>query len=220
MDVFPSVHCQAAFVTEDDNPMSVESLFRIAFWLIFGGMIVMQVYFASRIRLAGEHKPADRKAIEREGWGYAIVRAVRSLSLIVFLMLYAINQPWLGVLSVPFPDWLRWMGVALGVLSLAFYAWSRTTLGKEWSSLLQMHDKHRLVTAGPYTWIRHPIYLALMGFLTGITFVTANWFLIAFLAVSIVDLALRIPKEEQMMIEEFGDEYKAYMQKTGRLFPR
>jgi len=60
----------------------------------------------------------------------------------------------------------------------------------------------------------------MMGFLTSIAFVTANWFLIAFLVVSIVDLALRIPKEEQMMIEEFGDEYKAYIQRTGRLIPK
>ena len=57
----------------------------------------------------------------------------------------------------------------------------------------------------------------MMGFLTGITLITANSFLIAFLIVSIVDLALRILKEEQMMIEEFGDEYKTYMQRTGRL---
>lgn len=200
--------------------MSVESLFRIAFWLIFGGMIVMQVYFASRLLLAGDHTAADRKAIEREGWGYAIVRAIRSISLIAFLVLYIVNQPWLGMLSVPFPNWLRWMGVVLGALSLAIYAWSRTTLGKEWSYYLQMREKHHLVTTGPYGWIRHPIYLAMMGFLTGITLVTANSFLIAFLIVSIVDLALRIPKEEQMMIEEFGDEYKTYMQRTGRLLPK
>ena len=96
--------------------MSVESLFLIAFWLIFGVMIVMQVYFASRLRLAGNHKAADRKAIEREGWGYAIVRAIRSISLITFLVLYTLNQPWLGMLSVPFPNWFRWMGVVLGAL--------------------------------------------------------------------------------------------------------
>jgi len=60
----------------------------------------------------------------------------------------------------------------------------------------------------------------MMGFLGGIALITANWVLIAFLGVSIVDLVIRIPKEEQMMIEEFCDEYKAYMQKTGRLFPR
>jgi len=198
----------------------MELLSRIAFWFIFGGMLVMQVYFASRIRLAGEHKATNRKAIEREGWRHAVVRAIRSISLIAFLVLYVINPPWLGVLLVPFPDWLRWIGVALGVVSLAVYSWSRATLGREWSSLLQLSEEHHLVTTGPYAWIRHPIYLALMGFLTGITLITANWFLIAFLVVSIVDLALRIPKEEQMMVEEYGDEYIAYMQKTGRLLPK
>jgi protein-S-isoprenylcysteine O-methyltransferase Ste14 len=40
------------------------------------------------------------------------------------------------------------------------------------------------------------------------------------LVVSIVVLALRIPKEKQMMIEDFGEEYKAYMQRTGSLFPK
>jgi protein-S-isoprenylcysteine O-methyltransferase Ste14 len=59
-----------------------------------------------------------------------------------------------------------------------------------------------------------------MGFMASIALVAANWFLIAFLIVSTADLALRIPKEEKMMIEEFGDEYEAYMQRTGRLLPR
>ena len=95
--------------------MSTESMFRIAFWLLFGGLILMQVYFAVRVRRAGERVAADRKAIEREGWGYAVVRAIGSLSLIAFLVLYAINPPWLGVLSAPFPGWLRWTGFGLGV---------------------------------------------------------------------------------------------------------
>jgi protein-S-isoprenylcysteine O-methyltransferase Ste14 len=58
-----------------------------------------------------------------------------------------------------------------------------------------------------------------MLFMAGIALVTANWFLVAFLVVSTVDLALRMPKEEQMMLDEFGDEYEAYMQRTGRLLP-
>jgi protein-S-isoprenylcysteine O-methyltransferase Ste14 len=58
-----------------------------------------------------------------------------------------------------------------------------------------------------------------MLFMAGIALVTANWFLVAFLVVSTVDLALRVPKEEQMMLDEFGDEYEAYMQRTGRLLP-
>jgi len=152
--------------------------------------------------------------------GYAVVRAIRSISLVASLVLYAINPSWLVVLSVPFPDWMRWMGVALRVVSLAIHAWSRATLGKEWSSPLQMRDQHHLVTTGPYAWIRHPIYLALMSFMTSIALVTANWLFIALLVFSIVDLTLRIPKEEQMMIARFGDEYKAYMKRTGRLLPK
>jgi protein-S-isoprenylcysteine O-methyltransferase Ste14 len=200
--------------------MNTESIFRTAFWVLFGGLMVMQVYFASRVRQAGERIKADREAIEREGWWYAVVRAVGSLSLIAFLVLYGINPPWLGVLSVPLPDWLRWTGVALGVVSFVLYAWSQATLGKAWSPHLQMREEHQLVTTGPYARIRHPIYLALIGFLTGIALVTANWFFIALLVVSLVVLALRIPKEEQMMIEDFGEEYKVYMQRTGRLFPK
>jgi protein-S-isoprenylcysteine O-methyltransferase Ste14 len=200
--------------------MSTESIFHTAFWVLFGGLMVMQVYFAARVRQTGERVKADREAIEREGWWYAVVRAIGSLSLIAFLVLYAINPPWLEVLLVPFPDWLRWIGVALGAVSFVLYAWSQAALGEAWSPHLQMRDEHRLVTTGPYARIRHPIYLALMGFLTGIALATANWFFLALLVVSIVVLALRIPKEEQMMIGDFGEEYKAYMQRTGRLFPR
>jgi protein-S-isoprenylcysteine O-methyltransferase Ste14 len=200
--------------------MNTESIFRTVFWVLFGGLMVMQVYFASRVRQAGERVKADRQAIEREGWWYAVVRAIGSLSLIAFLVLYGINPPWLGVLSVPFPDWLRWTGVTLGAVSFVLYAWSQATLGKAWSPHLQMREEHQLVTTGPYARIRHPIYLALIGFLTGIALVTANWFFIVLLVVSIVVLALRIPKEEQMMVEDFGEEYKVYMQRTGRLFPK
>jgi protein-S-isoprenylcysteine O-methyltransferase Ste14 len=200
--------------------MSRESLFHVAFWLVFGGMMLMQAYFACRTRLAGQHVPAGREAGQREGWGCAVARAIRSLGLVLSLVLYAVNPPWLRVLSAPFPDWMRWMGVALGIVSFAIYAWSRVTLGKEWSSELRIGEQHLLVTAGPYAWIRHPIYTALLSFLASITLISANWLFVAVLVFSIVDLSLRMPREEQMMIARFGDEYEAYKQRTGRLLPR
>jgi protein-S-isoprenylcysteine O-methyltransferase Ste14 len=200
--------------------MSPESLFRIAFWTLFGGMLIMQVYFASRVRQAGERVAADRQAIEREGWWYAVVRGIGSLALIAFLVLYGVNPSWMEALSVPFPDWLRWIGAALGAVSFVLYGWAQATLGKEWSPHLQMRQEHHLATSGPYAHIRHPIYVALIGFLLGVALVTANWFFIGLLVVSVVVLALRMPKEEQMMVEDFGEEYVAYMARTGRLFPK
>lgn len=56
--------------------MSIESIFRIAFWFLFGGLIIMQVYFASRVRQAGERVAADRNAIAREGWGFVVARII------------------------------------------------------------------------------------------------------------------------------------------------
>jgi protein-S-isoprenylcysteine O-methyltransferase Ste14 len=78
----------------------------------------------------------------------------------------------------------------------------------------------RSVTAGPYARIRHPIYLALLGFLLGLALVSANGFFAGLFAFSVVDLAIRIPKEEEQMIEELGEQYRAYMRSTGRLLPR
>jgi protein-S-isoprenylcysteine O-methyltransferase Ste14 len=199
----------------------MESLFRTAFWIAFGGMIVIQAYFAFRAGQTRTRKVASRETIERdEGRRHALVRATRAIALVTFLVMYAINSPWLVMLQVPLPDWLRWFGIVLGAASLALYAWSRDTLGKEWSSPLQVRKNHHLVTTGPYGWVRHPIYLSLIVFMSGIALITANWFLVLFLVVSIIDLGLRIPKEEQMMIDVFGDEYETYMQRTGRLLPR
>jgi protein-S-isoprenylcysteine O-methyltransferase Ste14 len=135
-------------------------------------------------------------------------------------VLYAVNPSWLRVLSVPFPDWMRWMGVALATVSFVIYVWSRVTLGKEWSSELRIGEEHHLVTTGPYARIRHPIYAALLSFLASLALISANWLFVAVLVLSIVDLSLRMPREEQMMIATFGDEYEAYRQRTGRLLPR
>jgi protein-S-isoprenylcysteine O-methyltransferase Ste14 len=59
------------------------------------------------------------------------------------------------------------------------------------------------------------------------TFWFLSWFLIStniLFAISwilwIVYLVIRIPQEEQMLIEQFDDEYREYMRKTGRIFPR
>jgi protein-S-isoprenylcysteine O-methyltransferase Ste14 len=68
--------------------------------------------------------------------------------------------------------------------------------------------------------MRHPIYSAYIVFMISMALITANWFFIALLVLSIVVFAFRIPKEEQMLIETFGEEYKTYIQRTGGLFPK
>ncbi len=200
--------------------MTTESIFRVAFWILFAGVLVMRTYFALQVRRAGERVMPDRQAIEREGRAMFAVRVLMFFLLLAWMVLYAIYPPWMEVLSIPFPDWLRWVGFALGLASLGFWTWTQVALGKEWSPQLQLREGHHLVTTGPYARTRHPLYTAMIGYGTSLALVTANWVFVVFAVVAIAGLFARVPREEQMMIEEFGEEYRAYMQRTGRFFPK
>jgi protein-S-isoprenylcysteine O-methyltransferase Ste14 len=77
-----------------------------------------------------------------------------------------------------------------------------------------------VVTSGVYRRIRHPMYTAIALYSIAQALLLPNWIagpssLLAF----IVLFVLRVNVEEQMMLEHFGDEYAAYMNRTKRLFP-
>lgn len=76
------------------------------------------------------------------------------------------------------------------------------------------------MTTGPYTRVRHPLYTAMFGVGTAFALVSANWCFVVLAVAMIAGLVARVPREEQMMLEEFGEEYKAYVQRTGRFFPK
>ncbi len=122
--------------------------------------------------------------------------------------------------TLPTPTWSRWIGVSLGIVAIPLFRWTHHALGKNWSADLVIKEEHSLVTSGPYRWVRHPMYSAI--FLQSLTFflLSANWIIgLAGLGANIL-IAARVDKEEALMIEEFGDEYRAYMQRSGRFLPR
>lgn len=199
--------------------METETLFHTLFWILFGGILMMRVYFSLQVRRAGERLLPDRAAIRREGRVAFAVRFLLFFILLAFLVLYALDVPWLRHL-IPLPPWLRWTGFALGLASLAWWAWTQAALGAQWSAQLQLREHHHLVTAGPYARVRHPLYAAMVGIAIAFALVTAHWVFVALGIVSVAGLFSRVPREEQMMLDEFGAEYEAYMQRTGRFFPR
>jgi len=180
----------------------------------------MRVCLLRRTRQAGERPLPDHEAIAREGRGLFVARTVVLLFLAAVLVSYALDSPWLWALSLPLPDWLRWVGFGLGLVGLGLWTWTQAVLGREYSPQLQLRDRHRLVTRGPYARIRHPMYTAM--FFMGIAFalVTANGCFVLFAVALIAGFVARAPREEQMMLQAFGEEYRAYMQRTGFLLPK
>lgn len=78
----------------------------------------------------------------------------------------------------------------------------------------------RLVTRGPYHRLRHPIYFAGLLIFPGAGALTANLFILAAGLAGLAILAIRTPREEALLLEEFGDEYRDVMARTGRWLPR
>jgi len=58
------------------------------------------------------------------------------------------------------------------------------------------------------------------GWFVCLSLLTANWIFIGARVLTLAGLLWRTPKEEQMMIESFGGEYKEYIKRTGRFFPK
>lgn len=86
---------------------------------------------------------------------------------------------------------------------------------------LEIREGHSLVTQGVYRYTRHPMYAA--HWLWGLAqpLLLQNW--IAGFAMLVPSLPLylyRVPREEQMLLEQFGEEYREYMDRTGWIVPR
>ena len=139
----------------------------------------------------------------------------------IAIIVYAINPAWLAWAALPVPIWLRWTGVGLTLLGFALLQWAQNTLGKNWSDTPRMIQEQALVTSGPYRLIRHPIYTAFVFILGSTLLISANWLIgLAWLGMTILELASRIQFEEGLMLEYFGDQYREYMKRTGRLLPK
>ncbi|MGH6737503.1 MAG: protein-S-isoprenylcysteine O-methyltransferase, partial [Bradyrhizobium sp.] len=120
----------------------------------------------------------------------------------------------------PFRPSIAWLGVAAMAAALWLFHRSHADLGRNWSISLQVREQHALVKTGIYRLIRHPMYSSF--FLLGIAqmLLLPNWFAgVSGIAGAGLLFAFRVRREEQMMLESFGDDYRAYMAQTKRIIP-
>ncbi|MFH1463761.1 MAG: isoprenylcysteine carboxylmethyltransferase family protein [Pseudomonadota bacterium] len=123
--------------------------------------------------------------------------------------------------DVPLPPALPWLGLLLAIAGLAGLAWSHATLGREFSPWLELLTEHRLVTSGPYRWVRHPMYTAGLVQTVGCGLLAENVLVLGFPLLALGALILvRLPDEERMLHARFGPTWEAWAQRTGRLLPR
>ncbi len=189
--------------------------FRIALLVGMGLLIPVMAYFRIRSQLTGE--PLDRR---QEGWFILItlrlVAAIGAAVMIAFLVDPSLTH-WS---SLPLPEWLRWCGIAIGAVAGVWVIWTFSHLGKNLTDTVVTRREHTLIVSGPCRWIRHPFYLGVAGTVAAVSLATANWF-VAVTGIAVLALLVaRTDREEARLIERFGDDYQAYMARTGRFWPR
>lgn len=135
------------------------------------------------------------------------------------LYLYLLT-PWLDRFHLPFPAGLRWLGAAIFLAGDGLFYWSHQSLGRNWSPLVEIREGHTLITHGPYRWVRHPMYASVFVIGAGLSLLAANAIVLAtWLPSFMLMYILRVRSEEELMIEQFGDQYREYMKRSGRLWP-
>src|SRR3954467_7182710 len=192
--------------------MNTDDTFTVLFWTLLALGLSMRSWFAFRVSRTGERIMPDRAARRREGFWPRAVEGLFELLLAALVLVVCFQGGSLvRKCAFPAPGSLRWTGIGLGITSLGLFAWTHLILGRFWSTCLQLRPDHRLITAGPYTRIRHPMYSAILGWMMSLGLVAANAMPFVFAALAGLNFVLRIRPEEQMMLQQFGDEYREYM---------
>lgn len=195
--------------------MISENPYRIAVVVVM--VLTLAVTAYHRLQAAASGEKISRKD---EGYLFAAVLRLSGLCLFIATLAYVISPASVVWASFPLPAWFRWLGIVTGMLCSFLMYWTLSSLGKNLTDTVITRAEATLVTNGPYRWVRHPFYLTTALLMASVTVLAANWFIGASSVFVMTLLTLRTPKEEQMLIRRFGQQYRDYMATTGRFFPR
>ncbi len=193
-----------------------ENIFRILSALILLTGIGISSYF----RIKADKETGEK--ISRKVDGSVMMNIIKFFGIILWLspFVYLINPAWMAWSKIGLPEWVRWLGIGMAIVSDVLLYWLFSSIGSGISPTSATRREHKLSTSGPYRWVRHPLYT--VGSMLFISFgmMADNWFVAALGILAFIAMAKRTPQEEANLIEKFGDEYREYMKHTGRFLPK
>ncbi len=193
-----------------------ENIFRILAAAIFFTGIGISGYF---------RRKADRESgekISRKVDGNTMMTIIKLGGLLLWFspIAYLLNPAWMAWSKPGLPDWVRWLGVGIGLLCVGGIYWLFSSLGSGITPTSATRTEHKLVKHGVYRYIRHPLYTFGSSMFVAFGMMADNWFIAVLGILAFVIMAIRTPKEEANLIAKFGEEYREYMKSTGRFLPK
>ena len=184
-------------------------------WLVL--LIVMIV-----VRKIHEHKSGQRVSLKQTPFLEAVLMFLWGGAAAILPLLYVFGTRLdFADFPVSIPPACGFAGAGLFLIAIWLLHRSHADLGGLWSPTVEPDFDQQLVTIGIYRRIRHPMYAAHVLWGIAQMLLLPNWIAgpSALLLVCAL-LSVRIPREERAMIDEFGNEYRRYMLRTGRILPK
>lgn len=153
----------------------------------------------------------------QERGSFVVLTALIVLGLLVGT-LWAFNVPATTITSArPF---FFWLGILLIFAGIALRLYAITTLGDFFTTTVAIAPKQTVIETGPYRLIRHPSYTGFLLTVLGYSLCLTNWVsLIVIVGCALLGFSYRIRIEERVLVEQLGQPYQEYMQRTKRLIP-
>lgn len=196
----------------------MENVFDAIFLIYF--IIGSTIRAISVRRISNWWRKKEDAADDRDNSHDKVLMFISSLGMVIMPFTYLFT-PLLNFADYYLPTWAGWTGTALFAAALWLLWKSHVDLGSNFSPELKIRNDHSLVTQGVYRHIRHPMYASHLLWAIAQALLLQNWIAgPAFLVASLPLYIVRIPREEKMMEDEFGEEYRKYAERTGRVVPR
>lgn len=194
--------------------MTESAVFKIVY--VVGMISMFVIRMAYRLRNRSSRWRADTRFRSLE----VLLLTLAFVGMLVVPLVYVFSDV-LNFADYWLPAWTGWAGTLIFVAVLWLLWRCHFDLGRNWSQTLALRNGHELISHGVYRRVRHPMYAALWLWGIAQALLLHNWLAGFSQLVSFAPLYfLRVPREERMMLDHFGSEYKAYMSRTGRVLPR
>ena len=199
----------------EDAVNSDDQTFRLILAVGMAAFLPVALYHRIRSQAGGEK-------LDRRQEGLFILLTLRPCGLAAMggVVAFVLDPSWMAWASAPLPAALRWAGLAIGLPTVALGIWTFRSLGRNITDTVVTRREHALITSGPYRHVRHPFYVTAALAFAANALATANWFIASTGLAALALLVLRTATEEGKLVERFGDDYRRYMARTGRFFPR
>lgn len=190
-----------------------ELLFRIIFVATYALFASVRIYY--RRKTIGRESEKDYTKIDKS----TIMLSVAIIGYLGLVITYVIIPDLIFWAHIGLPFLVRLLGVAIAIIATVLVFTTHRLLGAQYSAKQEIQKDHLLISEGIYGKIRHPMYTGFNLFSLAVAMISANILLIIFAILVALPFPWMAMKEEEMLIEQFGDKYQDYMNRTGRFFP-